>query len=216
MPTFPNGSGVLLCPVGPQFSMVSDDFFDTIQAATVEGDGVIVLRAIPPKVFAAWYSNAKQIRRTLTFFAEGDDDFVFLDNVVYSQWLGNYSDGFTKNTGDHPLPLMFFEWEGDKVLSSKLSGDLSISDFWQYYSSYFEDDGTETPDSPLNYGYFFVHRDKFYYLNFLFSGDVGNDIQLFIDEKTIKLEFKVGSEFDGSDASVEDVYEIIDYFYPVS
>jgi hypothetical protein len=194
--------------------MISDQVFDFLQS-----DGsldLVEVTGVSPEVFAAWYSNAKKIRRTITVTVPPDPDVpgsgdVSTSSLDFTQWLHPFggSDDFYENTGDHPLPLtapVFLSVEVGVALYSSPSGN-GLTASWGYYAP----DLSDSPFLvPLNHGNMFIHHDKFYYhhsLNYNRSNFEG----LSINAKTIKVKYEFN---DGITQDVE--LEIIDYFYPVS
>jgi hypothetical protein len=188
--------------------MISDQGFDFFSQGELSE-----VTEVSPEVFAAWYSNAKKIRKTITVTDPPDPDVPGSGNVStssldYTQWLHPFggSDDFYENTGDHPLPLTapaFLSGEVGVALYSSPSGNGSTAS-WGYYAP--ESSGSSIL-VPLNHGSLFIHRDTFYYRHNLIYNR-SNFEGLSIDAKTIKVKYEFND-----DTTQEDELEIIDYFY---
>lgn len=200
MSVLPDGSGVLLCPVGPEFSMIGDQDFSFL-----EDNDNSILTEITPAVFAAWYSNAKKIRVTDTAKLEGEEPQVSTQD--YTQWgfpLNPDDNPVYANTGEHPFPMSYYAniyGDGFGVISSSFHGG---SGSWFYAADL---DGVIVPADLI--GRLFIHKDKFYHViaHFLPPDALGEFI---IDDGVISQPYSVGS------GSFTREYKILEYFYPIT
>ncbi len=149
------GSGIILCPDGEDYSMISDDGFAYL--VDQMDNQYAHLEIISPEVFAMWFSNIRRLRIDYTLTEDGapyDDG-----SEEISQWKLDEETGepYDPNDDDHPNPKNILDGSELDVLSGPLS-------------DYFLDDGTP---GVLPFAFppgLFRHRGEFYiYIDNLYS-----------------------------------------------
>jgi hypothetical protein len=145
----PDGSMVLICPVGPDYSQVGDDTFDSWN----DDPNIHVEEITDASIFATWFSNVKRV--TTLFTIESTEETELPEPVASTgiQWSLGVSSYLPEepNNGGHPFPRMVFD--GGRF---EVPGPLPV------YFTYLNED---YPDAPYYTGLplFFIHRDKFYF-----------------------------------------------------
>jgi len=204
----------LLCPVGDEYSMVSDEQFEVEQNA--DGDNPFVQREITKEIFVSWLFKAKTVTRTDsgTYSTTGTDTGTMKD--FYS----------TETAEDAPFPMMI-----ERNVQYGLDSEQIANGLDTIYRS-----GSEDYTNPLNvrwviatrptrqyittgslvFGisvWFYIHKNKFYAV--WNSGNNLNELASYsfdITEDTIETSLTNTGSFGGTNTmSVS-----IDEFFPVS
>lgn len=149
----PDGSMVLICPTGTEYSQVGDAFF-----AAWEVDPFLHLEEITdPAIFSKWYSNVKRVTTLYSVEYDADPSGNFTASSNGIQWRVDSGTllPVEANTGDHPFPKPRFN-------AAAIENLYDSSDNFQYVNE-------EYPTDPYNTGFpfFFIHKDKFYVLSYL-------------------------------------------------
>lgn len=174
----PNGSLALICPVGPDYSQVGDDTFDSWN----DDPNIHVEEITDASIFATWFSNVKRV--TTLFTIESTEETELPEPVTSTgiQWGIDPAVSFlpqVPNTGGHPFPRMVFD-----------GGYFESTAPLPVYFTYVNEDYLDDPDTPYYTGMplFFIHRDKFYFkadLPYLYlDGSQEHSVTLTDDEFT--------------------------------
>lgn len=166
MSTQPTGSKTLICPVGPGYGTIDPTIVDTLEA----GDHPII--EVSPHVFAQWYQNAKRIRFESVFDAvdteDPEGDVHTLTTLYATQWShrGAFGPNPVENTGSHPFPLNYIDFDG----RLRNSGSSYLDDPNRVYY-YQENDHVASP--PLDW-ILYVRFGVFYIAIFstIYGGEV--------------------------------------------
>lgn len=147
----PDGSMVLICPVGPEFSQVGDDQFDAWNT-----DPYYHVEEVSEAIFGKWYSNIKRVTTNYTVNSSEDGTiYSYASNGI--QWRLDRDTGIPveANTGNHPFPKL-------RDIISGLDTPYTPQADWLYFNEEYPTDAyaANLPD-------LFIHRDKFYFVTIL-------------------------------------------------
>ena len=171
--SLPDGSMVLICPVGPEYSQVGDDQFDFWSS-----DIYSHVEEISASLFSLWYSNVKRVTTLYTTVSsEGDETYRYASNGV--QWrLNELGVPTEKNTGSHPFPKM-------RISEGYFETPYTPEANFLYFN---EEYPTDAYGSGLPF--LFIHADKFYFVTNLEYPDDGDSTHTAVlTEDTFTLTF---------------------------
>ena len=164
MITLPDGSGVLLCPTGNQFSTISDLEYASLEEEQSNGYGSI--QEIDVSIFQEWFSNAKEIKFSQDYDYSSDQDFdESLYESSYDEWyymqgvyvLGDGEFNVEFNDSPNPFPKMVLEYDDILLL---LGSPFGLP--FQYIRVSGQDENTFLDTLPR----IFIRNDKFYWFRY--------------------------------------------------
>ena len=178
--TLPNGHGVLICPFGKDYSMISDADFDLLSSS--DDDYTRHLEEINPHVWAEWFCNVKLLELkskqeiddagvvTVIFdYTQNLTQWLFEDNVPVEENLGNYQLPRNYRNTEDSFAINPTRYPAFKPYANEGTGGLPFPNvFFQCE--------------------FFIHRNKFY-IAYFHTNYTGVDVTMTFTDKKLKMEY---------------------------
>jgi hypothetical protein len=193
------GAGILLCPKGKAFSMVSDAYFEATSLTGFETAGPVEM---DPKDWGDWAFNVKRRLLKYEFTADPSPSIDPSFEQIQTQWKFLAGDEKEENKGRFP----FIRARNFLDQMRRPLNDFDHSFYWNY----FEESTGNLPPANSQYDYeLFIHRNKFYFRHWYFPF-INSEFTITFTGR--KLTHKQDFDDDFSSGSITNTLEILETF----